>query len=522
MTSRPRLVSFSVVAGVALVLYLPFLTRNYDLNGLVEAAALRSGRPGDLFTPNHMLYRPIAFAVQSFLRALGWDAGIVGLLQTLSAIFGALGAGFAYLAFQRLTANSFIAAWTSLGLAVSWSYWTLSTDVYYYSLAAMLVAATLAVFVHADSIPMFALCGVLAGLSALACQANVFLLPGLTVATFLRAPAQSFRRAAGRVCAIGIAAAACVLSVFGAVGVWVYGKESPGALLDWMASYSGNALPMWGAWSLSRVAMVFASAFKSVVGMELWLFGFFHRLLPNGELPSWVPVMGFFLLAGLLIVAWRWGAGEEPWKPRNRNRTLLWLLLMYAAYIPFVIWWEAMEPRWFIMPNVMLGGLIAMIAVSLPARLSFRLAVPVAVLALGVMNFASSAAPRHFLPSVPIQTAACVASHMRENDLFLATEWNWAGYIDYVHGRQVMNFISEVSRTGDKRLALESVSNAVTEQQRQGGNVYMMDIRVYTPEYMKWLQDQTKLTAEDLSAYSGEPAFDCAYGSFFRLRSLTR
>lgn len=517
MTVRPRLVSFLIVVGVALCLYLPFLTRNYDLNGLVEAAALQSGRPGDLFTPNHMLYRPVAFVVQRVLLAVGWEVGVVSLLQTLSAIFGALGVGFAFLAFERLTANRSIAMWASLGLAVSWSYWTLSTDVYYFSLAAMSAAAALAVFVHAESIPMFAVCGFLAGMSALASQANMFLLPGLAVATVLRDPDSSIGRVITRVLAIGIAAAICVVGVFGGVGFWIYEKRSPAVLLEWMASYSGNALPMWGAWSLGRIVLVFGSAFRSLLGLELWLFQFFHRFLRNGELPSWVAPIGFVVIACGLVMAFRWGARDT----RKGNRTLLWLLLMYVAYVPFVIWWEAMEPRWFIMPNVLLAGLVAVIASRLPPKLHFRVALPAVVLLVGGLNFVMSAAPRRFMPSVPIQTAACVASHMKEKDLFLATEWNWAGYIEYVHSREVLNFINEVSRTGDKRVALESISKAVEERQRQGSDVYMMDIKVYTPEYMKWLEEQTKLTATDLRAYTGEPAFDCVYGTFFRLHPRT-
>ena len=135
MILRSRLVSFLILVVLALCLYLPFLTRNYDLNGLAEVASVQAGGPGDLFSPNHMLYRPIAFAVQHLLAACGFDVRLVPLMQVLSAIFGALGVGFTFLVIARLVSNPMIAFWSSLGLGISWSYWTLSTDVYYFSLA---------------------------------------------------------------------------------------------------------------------------------------------------------------------------------------------------------------------------------------------------------------------------------------------------------------------------------------------------------------------------------------------------
>ena len=99
--------------------------------------------------------------------------------------------------------------------------------------------------------------------------------------------------------------------------------------------------------------------------------------------------------------------------------------------------------------------------------------------------------------------------------MFLATEWNWAGYIQYVYNRDVLNMISEVSRTGSKQTALAEIAKAVDQRQRQGGDVYMMKFEVYEPSYMQWLATQTAITADDLRVYHGPPAFQCVYGNFF-------
>src|SRR4029453_12116775 len=127
MNSRPRFVIFLIVVSFGLFIYLPLLSKNYDLNGLAEVKGLNSGRPGELFLPNHMLYRPIAYAVRQALAAVGIAVGAVSLLQVLSAIYGALGLGFSFLALERIVGNRSIAFWASLVLGVSLFYSRMGT-----------------------------------------------------------------------------------------------------------------------------------------------------------------------------------------------------------------------------------------------------------------------------------------------------------------------------------------------------------------------------------------------------------
>jgi hypothetical protein len=84
---------FFLVVLIGLGLYLPLLTQNYDINGLAEAAAVQSGRAVDLWNPNHMLYRPIGHFVWQSLSTIGLVLPPIPLLQSLSAVFGATGAG---------------------------------------------------------------------------------------------------------------------------------------------------------------------------------------------------------------------------------------------------------------------------------------------------------------------------------------------------------------------------------------------------------------------------------------------
>jgi hypothetical protein len=511
-----RLVTFVVIVLAGLGLYLPLLSRNYDLNGMAEATGVSSGRGGELFRPNHMLYRPIGYVVQQGLAVVGIHAGAVVLLQVLSAVFGALGLGFTYLMLDRLVENRSITIWTTLLLGVSWSYWTMSTDVYYLSFSAMFVAAALALFVRSKSYAAFAACGALAGLAILSFQANVFLLPGLAAAVFFRTPFPGTRIAVRWILVLWAGAAAVVGPVFVAVGILVYQQRTVADLLHWGTSYTGDALPMWGASSLDRVPTVIGTAFRSILGMELWMFQFFQARFNNGELPGWISIVGAIALAAGLFIAYR----RAPAKPLSDDRSVAELLILYAIYVPFFFWWDATEPRWFNISNIFLAGLVAIIAARWSSWPYFKFALPSAVLILGGLNLATSALPRRVALSTPLRMAACVAGQMKQNDLFLATEWNWAGYLEHVHDRDVVSFLGDVANAGNKNAAMDKISRAIKERQQQGGTVYMIDVRSLPPEYMQWFTGQTALTLDDLLTYKGSRAFECVYSSFIRLDSF--
>jgi hypothetical protein len=302
-------------------------------------------------------------------------------------------------------------------------------------------------------------------------------------------------------------------AAFVSVGIVFYQRRTLVELLQWGSSYSGKALPMWGSWSGQRLLTVVGTCFKSIVGLELWMFDFFQRRFGNGRIPEWIPSMGAVCLAVALFVAFRFA----PIKRAFEGRASFWLLILYLIYVPFFAWWDATEPRWFNLSNIFVAGIVALIARRWSAAPYFKFALPAVFVLLGGLNFATSAWPRRFVASNPVQMAACVAEHMNENDLFLATEWNWAGYLEYVHNRDVVSFLGEVARTGDKRIATEGISKTVAERQMQNGNVYMIDIRTFPAVYQTWFTGQTGLTTADLLAFKGNKAFECVYSPFIRL-----
>jgi hypothetical protein len=107
--------------------YLPLLTQNYDITSAKPLVRVRPRR-GTVESQSH------ALPSRWILRAAepgGHRSCLTSIpvLQFLSAIFERW-AWVSHTCLQRLTQNRTIAIWMSAP-GVSWSYWTLSTDVYY-------------------------------------------------------------------------------------------------------------------------------------------------------------------------------------------------------------------------------------------------------------------------------------------------------------------------------------------------------------------------------------------------------
>ena len=165
-----------IVIALALGLYLPFLSIQYDTNGIVEAASIESGA---LLSKNHMLYRPVGLFVWRASRLAGYTGPSLIVLQMINAITGAIGVGLAYLAFLRIGGSRSVAAIGALFLGSSFSWWVTATDVFYITMAAMFAAASLACMVHARSLKWIAAAGVFTAASIFTWQASLFLIPAM-------------------------------------------------------------------------------------------------------------------------------------------------------------------------------------------------------------------------------------------------------------------------------------------------------------------------------------------------------
>jgi hypothetical protein len=120
------------------------------------------------------------------------------------------------------------------------------------------------------------------------------------------------------------------------------------------------------------------------------------------------------------------------------------------------------------------------------------------------------------------ETAACVAAHMEPSDVLVATEWNWAGYLPYLHQRNVVSLIAAIPAAGGTDAGLASAAANIRETERNGGVAYVLDPASYPPAHVDWVEAQVGLDLEDLESFAGDPAFECGNDRFRTLARGTR
>jgi hypothetical protein len=147
-----------------------------------------------------MLYRPLVWIFYTPLKTSGIRSFQVA--QVITALSGAIGLGLYYLWLRKLVKSDLLAAFTTLGMGASWSYWVFSTDVYYIVLAATCITGCfllLSSILKALTLPVRSLLGlgVMVALAVLLWQANIFFIPIIIIILYVRFSATGqFRLAA--------------------------------------------------------------------------------------------------------------------------------------------------------------------------------------------------------------------------------------------------------------------------------------------------------------------------------------
>jgi hypothetical protein len=484
----------SAVAGVAeallvflaaACLYLPFLSRHFDENGVAEAVSLDSG---NLFSANHLLYLPLGLLASDLVRYAGFAVRSILTLQVISALGGAVGIALAYLFFRELTRDRFAAVTAALWLATTWAYWIVSTDAMYFPVAAMFVAGALAVFLG-QTRPAAIVSGALLGFAVTTWQANVLLVPVFLAGLFLlkQGPFQARLRLAGHflwACLLPI----CSLYPLAANAAHF---DTPQKFVRWITSHGGGVeLPMWGQFAVERLPIAGRTAVSSIVplgiGASLWL------------------IVGVLALASFVLV-------------RVCRRTSLWMAGAYVVLLIFIVWWEPWQPKWFVVPNIFLAGLLAQLLHQFNLHRYAKCAVAGALAASAIANFRGTVWERHSRPNPNFEVARCVASHMQAQDVVLATEWGWSGYLRYFFFRRQISVIDWGASLRDRDATLQALWHLVVDRQRSGGNAYILDGASYSEAHVAWLESELSLRSKDLAEFQGPIAFECLGKTFRRV-----
>jgi hypothetical protein len=230
------------------------------------------------------------------------------------------------------------------------------------------------------------------------------------------------------------------------------------------------------------------------------------KLLPQLSLLAWALILLVSLLQ-LRLSRLRALTGK--------NRLLLVLFAFtYLIYLAFILWWDPYDPKWFVVPNLFLGLILATIWSSNRSKLLY-VTLAVSIFIIMAANFTSTILPHNTVPNPAIQKAECFSKNATKSDLLISYNWDWPIYTSYFFGYQGES-LSLMSGLGKEQM-MENVKNAVIRTKQRGGNCYMEDFRSYPADFIGWLGTTVGITPADFNGYQQDAAFACGQYQFVSL-----
>jgi hypothetical protein len=487
-----------IIAGVFLLLYLPFLSIDYDANGVIEAMDVETGRR---LSPNHLLYTLLGRALFEIAQAFGYGGRAIYVLQTFNALCGAVGVALACVAFVKLGASK-RAALAAAGLwGTSFIYWYFSTDVAYVTLAGVFTAAALACCAsqnEPDSVLRGVLLGLFVSLAILTFQMLVFLVPVMLWP--LRHRARQ--------------AAAFVLSTVLIVGVTyitfglLAGQSTPLSLVRWAAGYAGGHIPEWGRFEIARVAVAGGAAVRS---FQWDVFAWGNEIIKNPFRPFvWRLGAGTVCFIALAILTFLMSIPRFA----DRDSRLAWMIGAYVIFCPFIIWFDPTASYWFLVPNLFLCASAALVWGPWLTRPVGFAVVFGGVSVMAAATFVSWVWNKHIDPGIVGRKVECIASNVDPGDTVIATDWTWPATLEYFHGVQPVQVIDLAASIQNREKLFEYISGKIRETRLRDEEVFIVDPTSYTREHLAWLAEQAQFAASDFERFPGPVVFQCEDAKF--------
>jgi hypothetical protein len=497
------------LALTATVIYLLFLSINYDSNGILIARGVESGDP---VHANHMLFEITGSAVLYLARILGHDGAAFTMLQILAALCGGLTLGGTYLVARHIGADRGPALVAAGWLGTTWAFWNWSTNVAYIGMATMLAVGSLVLAWQAKKGFLLVLAGIVAALSVLAWQPNIFLLPSLLAAFNgpLASTEERIKQSSLLLVVFGLTLSASYAAVAGSVLI-----GNPLSVLERLTSYGGTQTLSWGRWGWERCGELARTWIHSALGwislQPQWFFSppvRFNTVFPR--LAPWA--LAVFILVPLI----------KGLRPMREWRTL-WCLLGLISYLPFAVWWDPFETKWLMVANVFVALLAARMWSCVSSRIGSFIAAT-AVLVLCVSNLSLYGIPGHTQLSANYQIGECVGRRLSPSDLYIATDWAWGDYMAYQSRRDSVDLMGTAgSFAFDKAKTLDALVEMVKQRQQTGADVYMTDPPYNSHNRLQVLQASTGITPSELdNFFPGRVAFSCQDWPIRRLDPVVR
>ncbi len=511
--AQPALITrlgIAIFFCIGMLFYMPFRSIQWDPNGLSEALGIQNGF---LFHPNHLLYRPLGQLIFSFTHAIGLNLPLEIVLQYITAFSAAVSLCFLFAAYVHITKSPTAAALATLLLAVSWSYWSYSTDINYISLVVLATSAALLILSRsrltwAGTISS----GILCACSILFWQANIFVIPGLFFLLWQKSKHLTLPLRIKHAAAFLVATSLTVTVVYFFIGTAANPDKSFSTFIAWLFSYStdtGGKPPIWGVWSITRIPLLLKSQLSSFI--PVWEGLGLHQLITGVFQPD--KLLGqLSLLSTIMLILLTMIRG---WKHRSTapSAWVIWALAAYACYLPFILWWDPFEPKWFILPNIfLLFGFAAIHQHDLTQKTIFPIVLGICIIAAA--NFQMTISPRHSKPNPRIALAQCFANQVNHQDGVVIHLWGWVDYAEYFshYNGKVVYLKREIENQHINRLLIR---RNLDELSLSGGKLYVPAWTNAEASYLQCVQgiDLVKIFAD----FDLRHAFTCGQQQFFRI-----
>jgi hypothetical protein len=354
------------------------------------------------------------------------------------------------------------------------------------------------------SISAALLLGLFLALATLTYQMTCFLFP-----VFLWIIRHRYREAALSM-TVGVAV---VCGGYMALGI-SEGHDTPMDLMRWATTYAGGHLSQWGRWEVSRIPVAASAAvhsfqFDAINNVREFLANPFRMWV----LRLMVGTVCYLLLAVATIRA-------AVMQISRGNSGLIWLAASYLIFLPFIVWFDPAASDWFLLPNLFLCGIVALVwksSLERPIGFAFVFGT-IAVMAS--FTFTSWVWPRHINPGTVGRKIGCIADNVRPDDLVIAPDWFWPASLSYFHKIKALQIIDNAVSLNDHDKLLEYLTSESRKTLQKGGRVLIVDPGSYTSEYLTWLSSQTSFAAADFDRFSGKFAFQCEDSKFLNVTGL--
>ncbi|MCI0617253.1 glycosyltransferase family 39 protein [bacterium] len=486
-----------------LLLYFAFRSAELDVT---EAIPLDGGA---LYSPNHMLSRPIANVVWKISKAAGYEGRSVYVLQILNVFYGAMAVAIAFVAYRKLGATSWAALAGCVLLGTSFIFWYESTDAYYIVLSGMFSAAAFlcsAILIQKPSLSTAFLLGVFFACATLSWQATVLLFP-----VFLWPLRHRFKE----LMMFGVTSIVILILIYIAAGI-AQGNTTAKQLVYWATHHGGANIPWWGKFEISRILLTVISAIQSIqIYAPHWLVDFIRST--NHHEPRSIAagvicliLLGIaILIRGIQIVV-------------DRNFRLIWLLSGYLIIFAFLVWWEPGDLKNFFVPNIFLCAFASVVFSSWKPLPFTKVLVFTAIVVMALMTFCFTIWPRHSDCGINMRKAECVYHNVTNKDKVISTDWNFSSELLYFYQIRTVQIVSLGAYFQDHGKLIDHLYKEVEKTQNDGGKVFIVDPNSYPPDYLKWLSEQTTFSPADFERFLGKFAFQCEDLKYREVTSLQR